>query len=93
MGLALIAAVLTVQVLVLWGVYLHPNFSPTVSLVVNAFVAAIDLLYFVSFFHRSEILPFISDEWKGIFEKWEKKRPQFYANVMTLAKREHTAKG
>ncbi len=98
-GLGIVIAVvvlcgmLTIQLLILRDIYLHPNFSEFVSIAVIGFVLIVDSFILVAFMQRSGILPFIDTGWQDIFGRWKKKNPQLYANLMQIAQFEHNRKG
>jgi hypothetical protein len=90
---ALVGVALSVQFLNLREILLHPNFSPTVSVMVIVFVAAVDLVIGVTAWLRRGPQPFQTLEDSNKLSRLEwKDRAKYDAIINDIVKR-HLAKG
>jgi hypothetical protein len=91
--LALIGALVLIQLTILVDIYRQPSISREFSIGVIAVIVMFDLLLLSSWYMREGLVPFQTDEWQRIFRNWQSKEPRLYALVMEVAQLEHNRKG
>lgn len=90
---AVMALAIGIHVGVLYDVYRHPTVSQGFSIFVIVTVVFVDVLTFVTWYSQNGLFPYVTDDWKGVFEKLKKTDPEIYERAHRIAELEYRGKG